>query len=101
MPNKYGTDDPVYTGKCTFSTYNHTEKIIRFILKFSNGAEQGFDWPISMFKFGPGMDQDAEMRKTSELMRGKMIDVMVKKSQLLQGLKPRSLSKDRPLSEFE
>ena len=79
MPNRYGTEDEVHTGKCTFSTYNYTEKVIKFVLRFENGKEQGFDWPISMFTFAEDMDKDAEMKKTAELMRGKFIDVMIKK----------------------
>lgn len=58
------------------SHYYETMKAIRFTMRFENGRQQGFEWPITMFKFPPGSDIDEEMRKTAGLMPGKKIAVL-------------------------
>jgi len=64
------------TGTVTAAHYNETLKAIRFTLKFENGYEQGFEWPITMFKFPVGSDPSEEMMKTAKLMPGKKISVV-------------------------
>jgi hypothetical protein len=64
-----------FTGIVTGSHYNRELKAIRFILRFENGRENGFEWPITMFSFPEGCDKDEEMEKTAKIMRGKKISV--------------------------
>jgi hypothetical protein len=77
--NRYGNDNPVYTGKVLIAHYSETDKAIRMEIEFNNGIIKKIEWPITMFKFRPDQDKDKEMRKTADLLVGKKIDVMVDK----------------------
>lgn len=63
-------------GIVTAAHYSETEKAIKFSLRFENGIEQGFVWPITMFSFPPGSDKNFEMIKTSKIMIGKKIAIV-------------------------
>jgi len=67
--------DSFPVGICTSSHYYEDSKSIKFFLRFDNGREYGFEWPITMFRFAPEMDRDEEMRKTAKLMHGKKFSV--------------------------
>ena len=65
-----------YIGTVIGSHYNRELNAIRFILRFENGKEQGFEWPLTMFRFPDECNKEEEMEKTAKIMRGKKIAVV-------------------------
>lgn len=58
--------------------YNDMDKCIKFHMLLDSGHVVGGEWPITMFRFEPGMDIDEEMRKTARLMPGKKLEYVYK-----------------------
>jgi len=56
--------------------YNENTRTITVQMVIDERYHLGMDFPHTMFEFKPGMDIDAEMRKTAKLMRGKPIKIL-------------------------